>query len=557
MIRATDRRRRILFAAALLVGAGGMLPWAALAQDIRGVNPAQVSPGALYRSFQRRQQQIEQQNQPPPLQGPAVVAPAPAPAAVGQPGGPTFVLREVQFSPSVFLSPQELDAIAARFVGRSVDFAGLQQIVQDVNALYEAKGQVTASASLGPQRITDGRVKITLTEGRLGAVKVDGREQTSQEFLDRRLALKPGEVVNVPALTDQARLLNRTSDVQVRLSLQPGANFGLTDIALSVIEPPRHTLQFFADNQGVKTTGSNEVGMFYKLDGVTGIDDRLTFYGTWSEGDLAGNIGYNLPIGIWGTRVGVSAGSSAIHIVNGPTQPLEVTGQSYQSSANISQPLYVDPQWTVQALGSFTWMESKTDQSGFQITHDQSLREAIGFSVGNVGEWGSFMISPAVAPVQSDSFITHRARSFTLGTGTGNATVLLPSGFSLFGTWAWQLADTRLLPADQLFQLGGPTTVRGFPIDSLAGDSGAYINLEVHHSLPVGDVPLDLFAFTDAGMVASTYPTSKTMTSVGIGASATFFDRFTLQGTIGIPIGLSVPDQGGVAFYARLIVSAF
>ena len=556
MTRLRGSRPLRLSAVAFLLGATSLSPGVGHAQDARGVNPAQVSPGALFRSFERQQQQIEQQNQPPPLEGPAVVAPAPPASPVGQPGGAKFTLTQVQFGPSAFLTPAELDAIAARFVGQSVDFAGLQQLVQDVNALSDATGQVTASASLAPQRITDGRVKITLTEGRLGEVKVEGREQTSQSFFDNRLALRPGEVVNVPELTEQARLLNRTSDVQVRLSLQPGGNFGLTDIALSVIEPPRHTLQFFADNEGVKTTGTNEVGVFYKLNGVTGIDDRLTFYGTWSEGDLAGNLGYNLPVGSWGTRVGVSVGSSAIHIVNGPTQPLHVTGTSDQASANISQPLYIDPQWTVQAIGSFAWLDSITHQSSILVTHDQSLREAIGFSVGNTGEWGSFMISPALTPVQSDSFVTHRARSFTLGTGTGNVAVVLPQGFSLIGNWAWQWADTRLLPADQLFQIGGPTTVRGFPVDGLAGDSGAYINLEVHHPAPIGNVPLDLFAFTDAGVVASTYPTSKTMTSVGVGASATFFDRVTLQGTIGVPLGLSVPEQRGVQFYVRMIITA-
>jgi hemolysin activation/secretion protein len=30
------------------------------------------------------------------------------------------------------------------------------------------------------------------------------------------------------------------------------------------------------------------------------------------------------------------------------------------------------------------------------------------------------------------------------------------------------------LPGDQLFQLGGPTTVRGYPTDAVAGPDGYY-----------------------------------------------------------------------------------
>src|SRR4051812_29665194 len=111
------------------------------------------------------------------------------------------------------------------------------------------KGQVTASASLPPQHVADGQVKVELTEGKVGHVAIDGRQQTSEQFIDARLGLQPGDVVDVPQLTERARILNATSDLKVRVALQPGTEFGLTDVALSVIEPPRDTLQLFADNQ--------------------------------------------------------------------------------------------------------------------------------------------------------------------------------------------------------------------------------------------------------------------------------------------------------------------
>lgn len=90
----------------------------------------------------------------------------------------------------------------------------------------------------------------------------------------------------MPQLTNDVTRFNRTNDVQIRALLQPGTNFGLTDLQLAVTEPPRNTLQLFFDNQGVQTTGRNQGGVYYKLHGLAGIDDRLTFYGVKSEGNL-------------------------------------------------------------------------------------------------------------------------------------------------------------------------------------------------------------------------------------------------------------------------------
>ena len=220
----------------------------------------QINPGAIQQNIERQQNQFQQQ-QSPRLQGPAVTGPQREKPGPLQRGGPKFRLKKVTFDSSKFLTPEDLDAIAVKYVGKQVDIAGLQQLIADVNALYAAKGIVTGIATLPEQDAAQGVVHIKLIKGRLEKTTVQGNVQTSKDYVLRRTGAPAGEVLDVPKLNRDVTWFNRTNDVQLKALLQPGTSFGLTDLMFAVVEPARNTLQLFYDNQGVKTTGEDEAGI--------------------------------------------------------------------------------------------------------------------------------------------------------------------------------------------------------------------------------------------------------------------------------------------------------
>ena len=222
----------------------------------------QINPGVIQNDINRQQQQFEQQSQPPKLQGPAVVGGEREKTTPLKPGGPKFKLRRIEFDPSKFLTPEELGRIAGKYVGKQIDIAGLQQIVADINAIYAERGIVTGIATLPEQDAAGGVVHIKLTEGRLQNTTIEGNKQTSAGYILPRVGQPAGEVLDVPKLNRDVTWFNRTNDVQVKALLQPGSNFGLTDLNFAVIDPPRDTLQLFADNQGIQTTGRLEEASF-------------------------------------------------------------------------------------------------------------------------------------------------------------------------------------------------------------------------------------------------------------------------------------------------------
>ena len=75
----------------------------------------------------------------------------------------------------------------------------------------------------------------------------------------------------------------------------------------------------------------------------------------------------------------------------------------------------------------------------------------------------SFSATPNVATALTSNLILNTQRQFTLVTGTTTDIVRFPADFSLSLVGAWQWADVTLLPGDVLFNIGGPTTVRGYP----------------------------------------------------------------------------------------------
>jgi hemolysin activation/secretion protein len=438
-------------------------------------------------------------------------------------------------------------------VGKRVDIAGLLNLVAEINQIYSQRGIVTAIATLPPQTANNGIVKVKLTEGRLQKSSVEGNQQTSENYIRGAVNPPAGEVLDVPKLNRNVVWFNRTNDVQIRALLQPGRDFGLTDLQIAVTEPPVNTLQFFVDNQGVQTTGKNQVGTYYKRHGLLGRDDRLTFYGVASQGNLNGNAAYNLPFNPWGGRIGVSYTQSQIKIIQGPLSTLDMKGRSDVAAVNVAQPVWVDATWLVQANGAYAYGNTKTEFSAVPVVSDRYSKATGGVSVAASGAEYSVTISPAYNSIDWHDKILGGERNFNTFTGSAAATARLPAEFSATFLASWQYTREKLLPGDQLFSIGGPTTVRGYPTNAVAGDSGYYFNLELHRNMSDLIRGLDIFAFVDSGATFSTFPRLTQLDSAGAGLSWTPHAAITFETSVGVPWRTVLADQPNYQWYGRFI----
>ena len=117
---------------------------------------------------------------------------------------------------------------------------------------------------------------------------------------------------------------------------------------------------------------------------------------------------------------------------------------------------------------------------------------------------------------------------------------------------AFQVSSVSLLPGDQLFQIGGPTTVRGYPTDGVAGASGYYTNVELHHALPMVLQGLDVYGFFDKGAVYNPAPRVTNLNSAGIGFSYDINKVAIAEVSAGFPITHAFDKQSDYEIYFRL-----
>lgn len=358
--------RKILFVAAVLASAQAM------AQQI--VVPPAADPGAIQQrqiEEERRRREAERERLKPsePIKRDALEPPAVQPA----PGAVTFMVREIQFTPSEILSAAELEAIAAEFRGRQLTLADLQQLAERVNALYKAKGVVTAVAVIPPQDVSEGVVRVRLIEGRVGRINIEGNATTRSEYIAARLRLKPKELVDLSRLEQGLVRFNRTNDVQLRAELKPGMEFGTTDLQVGVTEPPRHDLRVTLDNFGSKPTGEWRGGIAYLNRSLLGFRDDLSLSLTKADGQDSRAYGYGFPINTWGGRLNLAHYKDTTAIKHGSLESLNITGESNASVLSLRQPAYVGARAQVDVLAggkrrsSSNWIDGvflqRTDSS--------------------------------------------------------------------------------------------------------------------------------------------------------------------------------------------------
>lgn len=272
--------------------------------------------------------------------------------------------------------------------------------MQDVNDLYTRKGVVTASAVLPPQTLSEGILKVRLVEGTLSTVAISGNNKIPDSFVLDRVRLTTGNnIVDVPTAAEDITRFNQLYNSQLRVSLQPGALFGTTELALELSEPKTNQLSFFIDDQGVQSTGQTQVGAFFQSYSLLTPDDNLLAFGTLSQGSLSGTLSYDAPVTPDGTRLGLTYSRSAIEVIEGPTKPLNIEGSSASLGASLTVPAYISATWSLFGVGGLSYGISDSFSNSTPLVDSATTRYSLALFATYNDQNVAFTIRPQVALV--------------------------------------------------------------------------------------------------------------------------------------------------------------
>ena len=521
----------------LLIGSA-LLPCIASAQS---TTPSQGQAAAQRIDGYYEQRQPLQPRKPvvDPLQQDAPTSDVPVAADAAM----RFLLKEVSFSPSELLASDTLDTIRARYQGREVSLAELNQMVAEVNAAYEAQGITTAKALLREQSIEDGRVEVTLLEGRLGQLQVTGEGKVPVRFVEKRVHQAVGEVVQTNRLRDDLVYLNRTSDLQVRALLRPGETAGQTDIVLMTEMPDRRNWGVFVDNSGVESTGRERYGVQGQFWGLASINDLLAGSVAYSRGGLEGRVSYSGIINKRNGRLGVNVSRNQINIIDGAYRDLDITGESTNYGLDFTQPWIANPHWLLSTVASIGRSNSISEIAGVRVSEIDSTVMTLGLNTGYRNDGYDWTFYQGVSRIQTDETL-NKGRNFTTANGSTSWTQRIgASGFLYRAQLGWQFTSGDFLPSSNLFQVGGIGSVRGYVRGALSGVKGYFGSVELHRPYRQAH---DVYVFFDHGDVRGDFPTSASISSVGLGMNGQFASRYSYSLDLGHPLDDVLKDQDSV-----------
>ncbi|MBM9595916.1 ShlB/FhaC/HecB family hemolysin secretion/activation protein [Roseitranquillus sediminis] len=460
----------------------------------------------------------------------------------------TFLIDAVAFEDSTYLSEDELQDVARRYVGRPITFPDLTEMLDDVEQLYLRRGIPTARAVIPPQEIRDGTLRVSLVEATIESVEYEGLDRTDPDFLSRTISLVPGERPDFERIATDLRIFDISHDVSPSLRFAPGTAAGTTRVTVTGEETPRWAWTVSADNFGREETGETRGSLFFRWSSVTGVRDTLSFQYQASEGASSASLGYSRPVGPAGGRVFGTLSFSESQIIGGEFADVQIESSTQAVTLGYRRAWRVRPSshWVLE--GGLSAEQSESEILGLAFA-DVDLTEVFGraqhsrrFGRAALGLTFGLRVGQLEA-----MGTTETEGTYYLAFGGATYSRLLGERLVFDAALNAQLAPDQNLPVARLILAGGPQTVRGYPNDVRGGDSGLIANFqlsprEAWRPVAENEVEVRPFGFVDAALIVpfrqdgGINADQDYLASVGVGATLTWRDSAALLAMVGQPL---------------------
>ena len=474
------------------------------------------------------------------------------------------------------LSAAEIQRVLAPYQGRAVTREELRNAAALLTRAYAKKGYFLTRAYVPLPEVQNGVAQLAVLEGRVGEVKMRGNRYHSPRLIRRFMAPVLGErVARHGTLQKAIMLLNEFPDLTVKARLRPGRERATTDVVLDVEDGTALHATVDCDNFGNRNVGMYRASLGLVHGNLTGRGDYLGVRGLQPfpshNSPPVFQAGYTIPIDPEGRRL-AAAYSNGLFVLGRDFAVLDV-----RSRASVYGLAYIDP-WLRRedVSATFTAGFFTKSFSNSLAGIPNSLDEIREITLGCRGDWiagtgrniwsaalsqglGGFMGGSANGnPLSSRP---GAGDNFTIANFEFTRVQALGSPLSLIARAAGQISSTNLVVGEQ-FALGGPNTVRGYPLAELLGDSGYAVSAELRLPLIQKEhFNLQGAIFLDHGSVFLKTPTpgqpaAHFLTGAGLGLRGTS-GQTTAVLEIGYPIYPAGNSTGTVPVLYAQFTSTF
>ncbi|MFA7267874.1 MAG: POTRA domain-containing protein [Sterolibacterium sp.] len=526
----------------------------------------------------------------PARQSSAPVAAGPASEAVAEPAveakDERFSIKRFHFEGNSLLPAERLAALVAPFAGEKRVYGDIQRALEAVESAYRAQGYNTVQVYVPEQELTQGEVKLQITEGVIGKVSVTGNKHFSTGNVRAGLpALKEGVAPNARLLSKNIQLSNDNAAKQVEVTLGVSEEEGKIDAKVAVTEENPFKLSFTLDNTGSSATGKHRTGIAYQYANLFDLDHTLTLAYTTSPDAPKGvdvnifSLAYRLPLYGLGDSIDMIYGKSSVNTPSVQATGFGLTGKGDVFALRFNHYFARRGEYSAKlAFGiDYKYFNTRCSINGVpqsfeppqpaiascvphtsrpvSVTYSGQKQGAASMLDYNVGL--AYNLPVGTRYLLNNNFDRY---SFIAGRPVDDRFSILRYGASymtvIFTDWqvktalSGQYTHTGLIAGEQ-FGLAGSTAVRGFTERAVAADSGEMVNIEAYSPELVkyfgvpgslrGVLFFDMAHGRNIGVVT---PVPTTAESLGIAAAGMGL-RYSLQKALNIRADVAQVTKAG------------
>lgn len=460
---------------------------------ISNVMAAPVTPGDLDVIQNQQQQRLQQDQQQRDALTQAhqveLQKTESAPAS-----GPCFEINQISLQQASLITPDTQKRLVAPYINQCLSLDRINQLVRAISEWYVQRGYITSRAFLTEQNLSHGTLNITVLEGKLEAIHLQG---ASARQLNMAFPTRAGRILNLRDIEQGMEQINRLRTTPVQIEIIPSSQPGYSIVNLTSTPEFPLTLGLNMDNSGQRSTGIGQLSGSLVGNDLLGVADRWFVSGgrssAFSDWRDAQNFqaGVSVPYGYglldysysWSNYHSRFNANSFDWYSNGDNISNRLSGSwvlfrngQIKTGLQLGLNHYVSHNWLNQTLLQSSSRKLTSLQIGFN--HTQKIAGGVA-TLNPMLSRGMPWFDAESDKGKSDDFPKAEFRKWSVSSSYQRPVTQKMWWLSSFYA---QWSPDRLYGSERL-TIGGENSVRGYKEQYLSGDVGGYLRNELNYSL--------------------------------------------------------------------------
>ena len=463
----------------------------------------------------------------------------------------TFVLKDIKITGATVFKPEDFLPLYQKYINKEVSFKEINSVVEQITEMYKVRGLLTTTAYVPEQQVLGGVVEIKILEGRMGKIIIEGNKWFPKALIDKYIHTKKNEILNINTLQRDLLRLNQNTDLEVKTVIEPGEEPQTSDITLKVEDKFPYYVGVGADDQGTRLTGKYRASASFRSTNFTANNDSV-FFNSVSSSDSQGQfVSYVTPIDTFGTKAGIDF-SYFTSKIGREFRDFDIVGNTLDYVPHVTGEVYLSESMQIFADAGINIKKNAKSVNG-NTTVEEELRipyfrmdisrmdaflgggqtifsPEVDFSIGNGFLGASWEDNPKASRAGTDGFFfkySHNLRRIQR----------MPWDSYIVLRHQFQVAN-HTLPSSEQFQLGGLSTIRGYPEGDYLADIAATMNTD--WVFPMYLIPKDYKLPKDPTPLRNEIQPVIFMDLGGGGLLRTFSGEMTYKYLMGVGGGLRI-----------------